>query len=1383
MAPITNTVALSHAEGVSDSARARELYKYYQPTTPLVPEITALASPLQTKDIPKFGRDNYDDRTEHPSKIVSPDTALTAFSQLVAWRTGAQRAMISVIDAETQYFVAESTRSLDLVDGTKHDPGDDLWMGCSSVEKAGRLCERTISVVPAERGVYPSFIINDLRTDERFNQLPFVTGPPFIKFYAGVPLITKRGIPIGSLFIIDDRVRNGLTVDEIHFMGTMAETIMKHLEMAREVEEHRRGMKMSRGLASFVEGRAELVEAELDTEEGEGTKIAGQFETDLGLRRTKSKSDSVHGSTKGSVGSIERKEREYSSAMMKTEEAIIAANNREDTESVRATAGTEVQPSLAGQSISSLRDDPEQFSSSPGEDDGEEPTMKILFSRAANLIREAFEVDGGAVFYDAQKGFRTDFQPNPRAQFGRQESAASSCDDLNANDDSDAGDLDARETPLSPTSKPSQPSTSPREGLYSRNAADNPAKEVEILGFSTAAASSIHGDEYPESHSFVPFDEKSMHTLLRRFPRGKLWTFDTDGAVSSSSEEEEYRPFRKQDHLQRNRDASRRQKGRLRNQMDAIFLLKHFPGVRQLLFVPLWDASRSRWLSGCFAWSTEPTRVLSKQSELAFLTAFGNSVMAECSRIDTEIADQKKGDFIGSISHELRSPLHGILASAEFLSDEVTEGFSKGLVETIDSCGRTLLDTINHILDFSKINHFEKNWRKNKRGNSRTTPPTNTSTQLRQADLPMINLFADVDVSVVCEEVVEGVFAGHVFQNVTAKSFDMVPDAHGKMSDPQKLSSQAPSEAGLDKVPPPEVAVILDVDIQNYHFITQPGAFRRVIMNLLGNALKYTSHGFVQIKLEAKEIEDLVTPSSDPVARSMVTLTIQDTGKGISAEFLRSKLFTPFAQENSLSSGTGLGLSIVRSIVALLEGEIEIDSEPGRGTQVRVSLPLLRDMPKTTDSIGSATSPKSNTAMPRDTDESVSILRSRVLGQRVSLYGFDLDSQDPILYRQGQLLKASVTNFLTNWYGLEVVPLGQRVNFIVANEANPTTVSRLSRPANLQGKPPSILVLCSHSSRFDRNLSQSNTKGNCGFVAKPVGPLKLARAILQVLQGAPVTPGLPGDPSGSLSPENNDLSNVFEELTITPEVLDNSRMAADSDNARKAIESPTPVAVEEKNQEFPFPSPVKPQLPKKKSMPGDAASVQTLSKSSSSKAASSVLTSMEMTAKGLPPDPSTPTKFKFSTPRLLLVDDNKINLSLLRTYMRKRKYNDVDEAENGLDAVNKARERDGRGDLGYDIIFMDISMPILDGFGATRQIRAIEESRKKKLVAAGKKVHTPALVIALTGLASSRDQSEAFSSGIDLFLTKPVSFKEVGKMLDNWEANRERESKGESSSS
>jgi signal transduction histidine kinase len=197
----------------------------------------------------------------------------------------------------------------------------------------------------------------------------------------------------------------------------------------------------------------------------------------------------------------------------------------------------------------------------------------------------------------------------------------------------------------------------------------------------------------------------------------------------------------------------------------------------------------------------------------------------------------------------------------------------------------------------------------------------------------MINLFAEIDVSVVCEEVVEGVFAGHVFQNITAPSFDMVPDSRGKMSDPRKQHGLSHETVDSEPLQNSDVAVILDIDIQNYYFTTQPGAFRRVIMNLLGNALKYTSHGYVRIMLEARDIEDHTPGTGETIPRSMVTLTISDTGRGIASEFLRSKLFTPFAQENSLSSGTGLGLSMVRSIVALLEGEINIDSELGRGTR------------------------------------------------------------------------------------------------------------------------------------------------------------------------------------------------------------------------------------------------------------------------------------------------------------------------------------------------------------------------------------------------------------------------------------------------------------------
>lgn len=67
----------------------------------------------------------------------------------------------------------------------------------------------------------------------------------------------------------------------------------------------------------------------------------------------------------------------------------------------------------------------------------------------------------------------------------------------------------------------------------------------------------------------------------------------------------------------------------------------------------------------------------------------------------------------------------------------------------------------------------------------------------------------------------------------------------------------------------------------------------------------------------------------------------------------------------------------------------------------------------------------------------------------------------------------------------------------------------------------------------------------------------------------------------------------------------------------------------------------------------------------------------------------------------------------------------------------------------------------MNGFEATRLIRSFEANNK----------HKPALIIALTGLANGRDQAEGFSSGCDIYMTKPVSFKELGKLLKNWEGN------------
>lgn len=69
-------------------------------------------------------------------------------------------------------------------------------------------------------------------------------------------------------------------------------------------------------------------------------------------------------------------------------------------------------------------------------------------------------------------------------------------------------------------------------------------------------------------------------------------------------------------------------------------------------------------------------------------------------------------------------------------------------------------------------------------------------------------------------------------------------------------------------------------------------------------------------------------------------------------------------------------------------------------------------------------------------------------------------------------------------------------------------------------------------------------------------------------------------------------------------------------------------------------------------------------------------------------------------------------------------------------------------------------MPVMDGFDATRAIRALEKQRGPD--------SPTSTIIALTGLSGSNDELEALGAGMDLFLTKPVTLKNVSKILDQW---------------
>lgn len=98
--------------------------------------------------------------------------------------------------------------------------------------------------------------------------------------------------------------------------------------------------------------------------------------------------------------------------------------------------------------------------------------------------------------------------------------------------------------------------------------------------------------------------------------------------------------------------------------------------------------------------------------------------------------------------------------------------------------------------------------------------------------------------------------------------------------------------------------------------------------HIVGNALKYTPSGTISVRLSA-EMDD--TLDDEPV---VVTLEVNDTGIGMSKEFVSNGLFTPFRQADAHSVGTGLGLSIVREVAKEFNGSLGVSSEVGKGTSI-----------------------------------------------------------------------------------------------------------------------------------------------------------------------------------------------------------------------------------------------------------------------------------------------------------------------------------------------------------------------------------------------------------------------------------------------------------------
>ena len=130
---------------------------------------------------------------------------------------------------------------------------------------------------------------------------------------------------------------------------------------------------------------------------------------------------------------------------------------------------------------------------------------------------------------------------------------------------------------------------------------------------------------------------------------------------------------------------------------------------------------------------------------------------------------------------------------------------------------------------------------------------------------------------------------------------------------------------------------------------------------------------------------------------------------------------------------------------------------------------------------------------------------------------------------------------------------------------------------------------------------------------------------------------------------------------------------------------------------------------------------------------------------------NTEKSYDYSGKRILLVEDNELNRELATAILGETGMQ-IDCAEDGIEAVNIINEAPEEK---YDLVLMDIQMPRMDGYTATREIRTLSNNRKANIP-----------IVAMTANAFDEDRKKAFECGMNGHIVKPINMKEIAKILD-----------------
>jgi len=452
-----------------------------------------------------------------------------------------------------------------------------------------------------------------------------------------------------------------------------------------------------------------------------------------------------------------------------------------------------------------------------------------------------------------------------------------------------------------------------------------------------------------------------------------------------------------------------------------------------------------------------------------------------------------------------------------------------------------------------------------------------------------------------------------------------------------------------------DLAYIFDAPAQ-FFIVGDETRLRQVLINLLGNAIKFTDVGEVVLTVESEMLAPTTPADPGPARdnaplRHRIHMAVRDTGIGIASEAI-GKLFQSFSQvDNSMTrkyGGTGLGLAISKRLVEMMNGTIRVESVLGIGSTFHVTIEADVLSPEQVATIVQQGGHAQKE--PYLSDESLAVLG----GRRVLIVDDSITSR-AILRRQavawGMVPQITASpGEAEEWFRKEISQ-GRTFDLVILNLYSPeynslTLAQALSQEMLLSHKGPVPLVIITSIDKWVTTTQHSEV-AVAAFLTRPIRPLQLQDTLVRILSGQRV-----------------DDQNYCRAQTIE------TRLAS----LRAAL-------------------------------PQTHASL-----------------------------------------RILLAEDNEGSQKVALNFLGLIGYQ-ADVATNGLAVLEALKEQP------YDIVFMDVQMPEMDGLEVTRHIRNTVQSDQQPWI------------IAMTAHVMEGDRERFLQAGMNDYISKPVWIESLVEAL------------------